>query len=382
MSIPKQFIRNVQFLSTTDSTGYTNASVILSGGLSVQKNVNFSQNLIVANGLTVGNILMNGFLYTSTGNIFSGSQWTTSGSSSIYYYNTTANTYVGIGTTNPVYSLDISGNIRITSGSLLATSNSNTLGNIFTTNGNTGIGTTAPSQILDVNGNINFSGALYKSGTLYIGSQWSGTTGTTGNILYYGSSGSVSVGIGNTNPSYTLDILGNMRINNTQDSINSTVGGLILNSMSISSTTDSSSFTQGGSLTVAGGSSIAKTLNLGGALILSSITTEFVGTSSVGNNVVTGTDVNELIFSTATIRSFNTCMQISTLVSSGSNIFTMYTIEGIQNDSGWLIDESFIGDVPSLSFSMLASGQIQYISTNVPNWVSTTIKYNAKSYYK
>ena len=129
---------------------------------------------------------------------------------SIYYNNTTANSNVGINTTNPQYNLDISGNTRITNGSLLATFNSNTLGNLYTTGGNVGINNTSPNFPLDVVGNINFTGALYKSGTAYIGSQWNGTTG---NNLFYGSSGNVHVGIGTTNPNYTLDVNGTGNFN-------------------------------------------------------------------------------------------------------------------------------------------------------------------------
>jgi hypothetical protein len=131
MSTPKNFIRTVDFLSTTDSTNLTTASIVSYGGLSIKKNVNFGQNLTISGNLTVGNILMNGYLYTSTGSQFSGSQWTTSGSSSIYYYNTTANSYVGINTTTPSFSLDITGDVRITGGTLFG-SNQTFSNSVFT----------------------------------------------------------------------------------------------------------------------------------------------------------------------------------------------------------------------------------------------------------
>jgi hypothetical protein len=147
--------------------------------------------------------------------------------------------------------------------------------------------------------------------------------------------------------------------------------------LSVASTTDASSFTQGGSLTVAGGVSISKTLAVGTVLNLSGVNIQFCGSSSAGNNVSSPTNVNNLIFPTATYRSFILGAQISTLTSTGGNLFTRYTIEGIQNDSGWMIDESYIGDDPSVSFSITAAGQVQYISSNLPNFISTTINYNA-----
>jgi hypothetical protein len=54
-------------------------------------------------------------------------------------------------------------------------------------------------------GNINFTGSLYQNGALYISSQW---IGTTGNSIFYGSAGNVTIGIGTTNPTYTLDVNG------------------------------------------------------------------------------------------------------------------------------------------------------------------------------
>lgn len=74
-------------------------------------------------------------------------------------------------------------------------------------------------------GDINFTGALYQNGSLYVSSQW---IGTTGNLLYYGTSGSVNVGIGTSNPNYTLDINGDLRIQNKLIAINdsNTLGSL------------------------------------------------------------------------------------------------------------------------------------------------------------
>ena len=49
---------------------------------------------------------------------------------------------------------------RITSGSLNASFNSNTIGSLYTTGGNIGIGTTSPGYALDVSGGLNVSGNI------------------------------------------------------------------------------------------------------------------------------------------------------------------------------------------------------------------------------
>jgi hypothetical protein len=75
--------------------------------------------------------------------------------------------------------------------------------------GNLGIGTSNPTFKLDVNGDINFTGTLRSNGVPFIGgggSQWS----NNGANVFITSS---NIGIGTTSPSYLLDVNGESRIN-------------------------------------------------------------------------------------------------------------------------------------------------------------------------
>ena len=107
----------------------------------------------------------------------------------------------------------------------------------------------------------------------------------------------------------------------------------------------------------------------------------FSGSCAAGNNIVTATNLLGIIFPTATTRSFTIIMSVSTLVSSGQNYFTQYTVEGIQTDIGWIIDDYFIGDTPNLTLTIINTGQLQYTSTNVSNWTSTNIRYHSTGLY-
>jgi hypothetical protein len=102
--------------------------------------------------------------------------------------------------------------------------NSTTAGNltermVVSKSGNIGIGNSTPSYKLDVSGIVNAS-ALYVGGSPYIGSQWT----TTSSNIYYTTG---NVGIGTNAPSKTLHVAGDMQIDNTLYINNSiAMGGL------------------------------------------------------------------------------------------------------------------------------------------------------------
>jgi len=188
-----------------------------------------------------GDINFSGQFYQGN-ELFESSPWTTS--ANLLTYNK-LNGFVGISTDSPDANLHVSGNIHANNlectnlifDTVLVTPSaglnniitvSNTTSNTvqFTnsdtsiiTYGKAGVGTSIPAYDLDVAGDINFSGDFYRNGSPQ--ALWTTTTaGVNENISY--TSGNVSVdtttfhvdstshrvGIGKTDPAYTLDVNG------------------------------------------------------------------------------------------------------------------------------------------------------------------------------
>jgi hypothetical protein len=232
---PKQFIRSVDFLSTENATNTSTGSVNIYGGMSVSKD-SYLTNVIVVGNTTITNLTITGQLRTSTGNTLTSSQWTSVDSNTDVYFGTSANAFVGIGTTTPNFNLDISGGSRITGGLTVGNLNVNTgatITNILNTTICTGtiiatgittsnINATGTSTFQNVTasnlrvsgtinsgditvGNINFTGSLFQNGTGYLGSQW---TTTSGNTLTY-TSGNVTINSGFSS-TFNSNTLGNI----------------------------------------------------------------------------------------------------------------------------------------------------------------------------
>jgi len=130
---------------------------------------------------------------------------------------------VGVLTLSPSYTLDVNGTANVgaltaTSVSTGASTGSVTSGtctfqtaNLDTSkfiNSKLGVNTTSPGYTLDVSGDINFTGSLTNSGTAVVSSPWLNGT----NTLYYSSA---NVGIGVTTAEYELHVVGNIYASGT-----------------------------------------------------------------------------------------------------------------------------------------------------------------------
>jgi hypothetical protein len=252
--------------ASDQSTDVGNGALVTFGGISIQTTFDATSatsgnGLTVAGGAGIGASLYVGTI-TKTPNLLS----------------------TNISTTNLVVTnekiTNLTGTNVVITNELKATYNSNTLGNLFTTNGNVGIGTTSPSTTLSIvnDGFPNLDIGGINSKLRFIGGSSDGYA-----YIQAGSNttqGSLRVGQYNASTSNmdTIEIYSNttiisgvIKLTNTINSSNSTTGNIVSSGgISISKTTNATSVTSGGALTIAGGMSVLKDVYVGGTITSSS----------------------------------------------------------------------------------------------------------------
>lgn len=314
-------------ISTGLTTGSVNSTNLISS--------NISSSSINTTDLTSGNINFTGNLYQN-GSLYISSQWTTGTGGNLTY----TNGNVGIGTTSPIYRLDVNGNIRIfgTSSSLISSTtnvlqiqNRSSTGNSVIEhldhNGNSKMSIGYANQSSNVNGLAASSYIMTTNAVslnLIAGTQSScpvilnptdnsmSITCSTDAVDIYTGALNVAGGVGIANHLYVGDDLhverdlyvngaingaaassstfAYMTITATDDAINYSTGSIVtFGGITIQSTADASSNTNGGSLLTAGGASIRKRLFVGQGINASgdSVLTNLSSTLLTVGNIIT-----------------------------------------------------------------------------------------------
>lgn len=80
---------------------------------------------------------------------------------------------------------------------------------------------------------------------------------------------------------------------------------------------------------------------------------------TAADNQVAAANVTGLAFANGTVRSFRIHLSIVR-----ASTYTNYELVGIQRAADWIMDQSYVGDVTGLTFTITTAGQVQYTSTS------------------
>lgn len=93
---------------------------------------------------------------------------------------------------------------------------------------------------------------------------------------------------------------------------------------------------------------------------------------TAADNQATPANITGLAFANGTVRSFEAIISIVR-----GSTYAQYKLNGIQRAADWTMDQSYVGDVTGLTFTITTAGQIQYVSTSTGN--TATVKFRAIS---
>ena len=225
----------ISVTNATNASSYTQGgAVTVAGGVAVGNDAyvggtiytpRVSSGSMATQGLTVGTLYVNSI---TSGNIQVSGDVTIGGSLTVLGSTTVLN----VTTANQIETNVTSSNIFLL-GNLIAGGNSHTLGNIFTTGGNVGINTTSPGATLDVSGTARFTTSV-STANVY------STNLTTTNIV------GTNVSLGTVNATGVQRLLNTTVIQATTNNYSLTSGALNITGDAVISGTNEFMFTQTG----------------------------------------------------------------------------------------------------------------------------------------
>lgn len=98
---------------------------------------------------------------------------------------------------------------------------------------------------------------------------------------------------------------------------------------------------------------------------------------SAANNQIVAADVTGLLFNPLSVRSFDILLSVA--IDATSDLFEQFKLNGIYNGVSWYLNSSSVGDSSGIVFSITNAGQVQYTSTNVSGFVSSTFRFRAQT---
>jgi hypothetical protein len=173
--------------------------------------------------------------------------------------------------------------------------------------------------------------------------------------------------------------LSNLTINDTINSINSSVGVLIAKGgISIGCSTEATSLTRGGALTVAGGTSIEKSLYVGSRMYIGGVDVtpntydQFSSIEFTAANNVTSQNIPSINYTGSSVWGFD--VYLSARLIASTNLYANYHIRAVNKGSTWEIVSNYVGD-SILEFNITANGQLQYSTTDFTGFSNLVFKY-------